>query len=66
MAYEGLISRDYAVVYLTRAGTFRCDVCAPTIRAENARIAFFVIFDPAEILAAQKPLGRNEHMHVRP
>ena len=65
MACEGLISRDYAVVYLTPGGTFRFDVCALAICAENAEIAFLAIFDPAEILAAQKLLGRNGHMHVR-
>ena len=42
------------------------DSRAPPIRAENDRITFFAIFDPANLFAAQKRLGRNGHMHVRP
>ena len=68
MTYIELISQQFAAIYLT-LGAPSYDAymyCALPIRAENAQITFFAIFDPAEILAAQKRLERNGHMHVRP
>jgi len=66
VTYIELISQQFVAIYLTLGGP-SCDAyCALPIRAENAQITFFAIFDPAEILAAQKRLERNGHMHVRP
>ena len=53
MTYIELISQQFVAIYLTLGGP-SCDAyCALPIRAENAQITFFAIFDPAEILAAQ-------------
>ena len=64
MTYIELISQQFVAIYLTLGGP-SCDAyCALPIRAENAQITFFAIFDPAEILVAQKRLRRNGHVHV--
>ena len=66
MTYIELISQQFAAIYITLGAPSYGAYCALPIRAENAEITFFAIFDPAEIFAAQKRLERNGHMHVRP
>ena len=61
MTYIELIPQQFAAIYLALGALSYDAYCALVICAENDGITFFAIFDPAEIFAAQKRLGRNGH-----
>ena len=46
MTYIELISQQFAAIYLTLGAPSYGAYCALVIRAENAQITFFAIFDP--------------------